>query len=441
MARGAGVGSPCRPVQIRPRHAEPVIPPPVDTHVDLPRHVTALALRSFGADRVERVLRIVVERLPQRREPLVTRRRMALRTDRVTLSLQRHRVRIVAVAAPHATRVHLGLQERPVLVVLRLDLPVSEVCPVPEKCQIVAVVIRRARQRIAVTKVLAPRMASGALLDLGIGRLREIRGQPLRGQPRPARRLIAGRVGRPGVVRLTRPMAGLAAHADLGLPRRIGSARRIVIPAEPRGVARGAPRLPVLVRPRPVQPVVLQKHLIGIKIVPALRDCVPGDVERLRPPRLGRQQVLLQGMNPRDPDHVEAPPRPGSVLGLDDVCIAPPAEPRDHAPALEAHVAEITEHRGLVRQRPGQRMVRTRPARRLVGMAGGAARRPGIVRRRRHLRSAGQKRPCGIGHNEEQQPEPDHAHTLGGGPSAFQPKAQLVRSLSASFAAGRTRRR
>ena len=49
--------------EIRPRHAEAVVAPPVHPHVDLPRHVAARAGRPVRAGRVEGVRRVVVERL------------------------------------------------------------------------------------------------------------------------------------------------------------------------------------------------------------------------------------------------------------------------------------------------------------------------------------------------------------------------------------------
>ena len=87
--------------------------------------------------------------------------------------------------------------------------------PSPQQRQRVAVVVRRPRQRVAVAQLLPPRVAAGALLDLHLGRGREIHRQPVRRQPRPARRIVALRILRPGLVRLARPVAGLAADPDL----------------------------------------------------------------------------------------------------------------------------------------------------------------------------------------------------------------------------------
>ena len=196
-------------------------------------------------------------------------------------------------------------------------------------------------------------------------------------------------------MRLARPVARLAPHADLGHVRVVSLCLHFIITAVPRGVALRATRLPALVGSGPVHPVARRRHLVGIEVVPDLPLRIPGDIESLRPPRLGREQILLQRPDPRYPHHVIALP-----LGLDHEGVAPPAEPRDDAFRLEARVSEVPEHRRLAWQRPGQPMVRRRPPRLDLAMAAAAARRAHIGRPPRHLR---RRRTAGDAEEERRQ--------------------------------------
>ena len=97
----AGVGRAELDGERRARNAQAVIVARVDDHVGRRRHVTARARRARAADLVMRVLR-----------PVVLRRQVTGRAHRVAVRVQLSAVRIVAVAARHALRVHAALEER-----------------------------------------------------------------------------------------------------------------------------------------------------------------------------------------------------------------------------------------------------------------------------------------------------------------------------------------
>jgi len=154
----------------------------------------------------------------------VVRRRLVARSAHaVALGPQARGVRVVAVGARNAARVHAALQERAVLVVLVEDLPVGLVEPLVEEGHAV-----RLREGLAGTPVLAdlraPRVAPPAALDLRarVARSGEPRdrsssveppGARSRGEPRvEALRRVASRAlaAGPGDVPGAGSVAGLA---------------------------------------------------------------------------------------------------------------------------------------------------------------------------------------------------------------------------------------
>ena len=273
----------------------------------------------------------------------VVRRRLVARSAHaVALGPQARGVRVVAVGARNAARVHAALQERAVLVVLVEDLPVGLVEPLVEEGHAV-----RLREGLAGTPVLAdlraPRVAPPAALDL---RARVARsGEPCdrsTGVERPGAvprrearlepfRRVAGRaltVG-PGEVPGAGSVAGLAGDVDLRPARREAVLLRVVLLPDAGRVALGAHVVPVLRRTGPVQDVVEVDLVLGIEVEPplparGLRARVPRDAERLQAAARKLDQVLLQGRHAEGvPDLVVGELAVGAVGVNVELLVAP----------------------------------------------------------------------------------------------------------------------
>ena len=260
---------------------------------------------------------------------------------------------------------HLRLQERSAFEHLVQDLAIGMVQAGAQQRQGVAVMIGRAGHRVAILQRLAAGMAGHAGAKLG-GFKRQISGQAERCQSF-CQRQVRG-LG-PGDMRGTGAMAGFAAHTDFCKLRTVGSCCGVIIPGVPRGVAFGATPFPAFVGAGPVQPVARRGKLVRKDRVPALGHNIPGDVKGLGPARLGREQILLQRIDAADADHLEGAALAAAVFGFDHEFRAVAKEARGDAMMRKGDIAEVAQHRGLVRQRPGLCMVRRCPVRRHVGMA------------------------------------------------------------------------
>ena len=277
--------------EIRPRNAEAVIVPRVDHHVRHGAHVTVGAGRSGFSGRVEMMA-----------GRIVFRSEMALCTYRVARCARLRAVRLVAIAAGHALRVHAAREERTPVVHLVALLAVRMIQTGRQQRR--RVVIReRLPGVIAIRELSAPRMALRAHVDLVVGRAGHA-----------AHRVAALRVDRPrhaaaiaefggeaaarqALAALGRrvcecdvlgagPVAGFAPDTDLRPFRRVGVGRRVVVLPHVGRVAVGAHVIPVLLPLRPVQLVARIDPLVRVEVEPALsslagRPRIPGDGECL----------------------------------------------------------------------------------------------------------------------------------------------------------------
>ena len=137
-----------------------MIAPRIDDHVSGGRHMTA---HTFGA----RACRLVV--MVCRR--VVFTRQMAGGAKRIAFRPQLSAMRVVAVAASDAVRVHLALQKRPPIVNLAALLAVAVVKERGEERRAIMVKQRLARF-VSLRELAAPRMTLRAHLDLALGRAR-----------------------------------------------------------------------------------------------------------------------------------------------------------------------------------------------------------------------------------------------------------------------------
>ena len=116
VALVAGIGRACAHRKIRPRDAHTVIPPRIDPHVKLARHVAVHAGAPGRCELVSVVGGVVVGA-----------GQMTLGTHAVAFHHQLIAVRVMAVGAGHAGLMHLALDERTVDVNFVADLPVGPV--------------------------------------------------------------------------------------------------------------------------------------------------------------------------------------------------------------------------------------------------------------------------------------------------------------------------
>ena len=266
----------------------------IDGHVRFAAHVAVDALR-------RRVHRTV---------PVVCRGceyfgRVAARAERVTFGSQRGRMRLVAVAAGNAGRVHRTLQKGSVNVDLVENLTVCVIQALIEEDRPVAVQ-KRCAVRVIVRQLRASRVANRAGFDLpGRRRSRRQRRDPcVRGEnPVPTASGGDGKgLGRIHGVLRSRAVAGFAADADPGKRRRVRVCRQVVVLVQIRRVALRAHAVPVEESPGPVEGIVTVDRFPGIQGKPALsadggRTGIPGDGEGL-PASVGEfDQVLLQWLD------------------------------------------------------------------------------------------------------------------------------------------------
>ncbi len=378
---------------VGPRNAQRVVVPRVDAHVRRRRHVACRARRARRA--------VGVMRVPRRVE---LRRKMALGAYAVAGSAQLQRVRLVAIRAGDALRVHPALHERAPVVDLVAHLPVVPVQAVFEQRQPVRV-LRRLAVHVVVRDAAGAAMAARAHPELAGRRPRRaaLRVAGL-GHRRPGdalalvqreRETLARRERLP-VALLVRPrdvagagaVAGLARDVDL-VPLRIeGAGLRVEVLAQVGRVALGALEVPVLLHAGPVQRIAGLDVLAGIEVEPALaalrlRARIPRNAQGLQAPAGQLDQVLLQRAHAeRVFDLVigELAVRP---VRVDEEFAVAAREGRRRSGVGEFRIGEVAQHRLPVGELHREVVVGAFPRRVLPGMAGGALRRPGVFRRDR----------------------------------------------------------
>ena len=102
--------------------------------------------------------------------------------------------------------------------------------------------------------------------------------------------------------------------------------------------------------------------LLGIELVPAFANDVPGDVKHLKTTRFGLDEILLQWRHADSTDDPVVHRRPVWALSSDEECAVARLE-TGGAPALhECHAVEIAKHRFGRWQLPCPGMMRGHPA-------------------------------------------------------------------------------
>ena len=346
--------------EVRPRHAEAVVGPRVDHHVILRGHVAARALRAGAARRMV-VMRFGVVVLPrQRRKARVAGRLVASRAQRIAVGPQAEPMRVVAIGAAHALRVHPALQERAPDVDLVLLLAVGVVEALAQQRRMIVVEERLAR-KFGVGEPLAPRMARRAGFDL-ITRIvaAEIDDKAERVRVEPFG-ILARRGLRPRDVRATGAVAGLAADVHF---RPLGVVRvrlRVVVTPQVRRMALGAHQVPVLVAPGRVQRIVGRVAVVGIEREPALLLRVPRDRRRLQASAGKFDQVLLQRRDAERVLDLELGGFAVAAFHRDVVLAVALGERRGRALVRELRVREVAQHRLRAREFHRALVVRAAP--------------------------------------------------------------------------------
>ena len=343
VAIGAGIRRAGASPEVGARNAEGMIAPSVNDHIVALDHMAVLALGPVAVDRMKVMRRVVVIFQGERREVRVARRAVALGTDAISACTQSGAVRLVTVGAGHTVRIHLGLQKRAVDVDLIEYLPVSVIAALSQSSQPISIVKLRAGKGVSAFKRLSSRMATSALLDIGLATRRHVHREPGAGQSGPAR-LRIGPLLRPGQMRLPGAVACLAADTDLGLPAGVSAALRPVILVEVRGMTFGATGVPVLVGAGPVQAVPGKQRLIGVEMIPALFFRIPNHIEGLETALFRFQKVLLQWLDPDDGMHRILGHAPVRTVRFDHVGVAIAEKARGYAVLREGRIAEIAQY-------------------------------------------------------------------------------------------------
>ena len=286
MALIAGIRRASAHGQIRSRDAHAVIPPRIDPHVELARHVAAHAGAPGRRERVPVVFGVIVGA-----------GQMTLGTDAVAFDHQLVAVWVMAVGAGHAGLMHLALNERTVDVYLVADLSIGPVKRLLNDSQAVGIEQRLAR--VVLAQGTAPGVASRTAINLVVGgqRFSALRDISALGPLPCASRLEAHRksgLGRrqasrigEGDVFTARPVTGLTAHIDLLVVGIELVVHRVVAFFDVGAVTFRAAGIPVKESARPMQRVTGCNVLVGVEVVPtlpalALGPGIPGDRECLQ---------------------------------------------------------------------------------------------------------------------------------------------------------------
>ncbi len=300
---------------------------------------------------------------------VVLRRQMASRADGIAGGAQLQRMRVVAVRACDALRVHPALHERAPVVDLVAHLAIVPVQVVVEQCHAMGVE-RRLAVHVVVRDPAGAGVAAGAGLDLaGAGSRPAALGIAGRCDGRPRHALALVQRDRqalvrgerlpvalplcPGDVVRARPVAGLAGDVDLGPRCGERFRRRVEALAQVGRVAFGALEVPVLGDAGPVQRIAGPDLLAGIEVKPALaalrlRTRIPGDAERLLAAARKVDQVLLQRVDAEGVADLEVGSLAVGPVGVDHEPAVAAEERRGRAGVGELRVVEVSEHRALV---------------------------------------------------------------------------------------------
>ncbi len=195
------------------------------------------------------------------------------------------------------------------------------------------------------------------------------------------------------------------ADADLGPGRVVAITRRGIFAGDACGVAGGAYEVPVLVAPGPVQRVARWQRLIRHQMVPALaallgRAAAPRPRQNL-PPAVGEEhEVLLQRIHAEGLTHRKIGGHTVRAVGADQAALALTPEARGVATIGHSDPRKVA--RDIRRRRGGHRagVIALVPGGDLVGVAAGA----GGGAYEAHKRALARDR-CGGAHEERRQKE------------------------------------
>ncbi|MNQ84947.1 hypothetical protein D3C85_1000930 [compost metagenome] len=263
-------------------HTEAVIVAQIVAHEVAAGHVATAALRARRAWRVAVMGGRVVVLGDQFRPDIFAPRRcagvMALRADGIAAEAKLAGMRIVAVRAAHAGRVHAALGEGAVLEDFLVNLAVDFVqASAQGRGQVV--VIQRTLGAIAVAQRRTPAVTACAGLDFAaVAAIAEVDHQAAVAQ------IEAFGLSGPGQVIGGRAVTTLATH-----PQRLpvaGKLPGLAIEAtlEAGGMAFDTHEVGVLLRATPVQRIAIVDPLRGVEVEPGLLLDIPGGAQGLQAP-------------------------------------------------------------------------------------------------------------------------------------------------------------
>ena len=159
----------------------------------------------------------------------------------------------------------------------------------------------------------------------------------------------ASRIGECNVL-ASRSMAGLTAYIDLFIVGIKPVVPRVVAFLDVGAMAFRTAGIPIEESTRPMQRVTGCDGLVGVEVIPplpalALGPGIPGNRECLQPAVAKRQQILLQGLNPKHIlDRIRFQLASG-VIGLNEKGVAFLAEGRGYAKIIKGRVVEVAQDR------------------------------------------------------------------------------------------------
>ena len=311
---------------------------------------------------------------------------VTLQADAVSRRTKLCGVRLVTIAAGDAGREHPALLERAVVVDLVQHLPVGTVEPARQRrghacprASAPAPTPRKTRRGARDTgrRSRPPCARAGRDVPARVARGRIDRPDDTVAFVEPHQQTFARVIAlaerppallRPGPAGVPRPlsMTRLAAHADLREARGEAVGRRVVILAHAGRMASRAHEIPVLVQPGPVQHVVVLDLLVRIEMEPALaasilRPGVPRERQRLQAAVGKLDQILLQRLDAERVLDLKRRQLAVGPIGLDEKLPILAEEAGSHAVMVDSRIAEIAEHRFVVRMLHGKLVLRAVP--------------------------------------------------------------------------------
>ena len=285
---------------------------------------------------------------------------MALGADGIDGGPQLDAVGIVTVRTDHPGGVHPALLKRAVLEHFVLDLAVYFIQVGAEDHRQV-IIQQLVAMGVAIVQRHAAAVAAGTGFRLAGG------AHQIRLEAPPVRSFIT--TFRPLEMAGCRAMAALTAHPQCLPLAGIGIVYRVVIALETGGVTFNAHEVGILLRPAPVQAVLVIHRIAVVQMKPALLGHIPGSAVGLQAAVVQLQEVLLQRLNTESVSHRMIGGLAFGIRSIDPETTVTAEEAAGFSIAGQGLLVEVAQHRIVVGRLHGQLVVRVQPVGMLLGVA------------------------------------------------------------------------